>query len=324
MQQECNKPMATFQKRNGRITATVRIKPHKPKSKTFDTLRDAKKWAQETEVELKNEKQLIFDHVILKDAMEEYRDTISIKKRGADREISRINYILKHMRCDIPLINVDKEFLVNWREWRLENVSSGTARRDFVLLAGFFTWCVETKLWLRRNPVRDVQMPKDSDHRERVISQDEIDKLCEYLSPDLKDIFLLAIETGMRQAEICGLTWDRVYLEKRYVKLLITKNGRPREVPLSQKAVDILSGRQKKKSGSVFNLSPLAASTEFMKARISAELYGFTFHDSRHTAATRIALKLPILDLCKMFGWSNPKRAMTYYNPTASEIASRL
>ncbi|WP_166168977.1 site-specific integrase [Acinetobacter sp. SA01] len=316
--------MATFQKRNGRITATVRIKPHKPKSKTFDTLRDAKKWAQETEVELKNEKQLIFDHVILKDAMEEYRDTISIKKRGADREISRINYILKHMRCDIPLINVDKEFLVNWREWRLENVSSGTARRDFVLLAGFFTWCVETKLWLRRNPVRDVQMPKDSDHRERVISQDEIDKLCEYLSPDLKDIFLLAIETGMRQAEICGMTWDRVYLEKRYVKLLITKNGRPREVPLSQKAVDILSGRQKKKSGSVFNLSPLAASTEFMKARISAELYGFTFHDSRHTAATRIALKLPLLDLCKMFGWSNPKRAMTYYNPTASEIASRL
>ena len=235
--------MATFQKRNGRITATVRIKPHKPKSKTFDTLRDAKKWAQETEVELKNEKQLIFDHVILKDAMEEYRDTISIKKRGADREISRINYILKHMRCDTPLINVDKEFLVNWREWRLENVSSGTARRDFVLLAGFFTWCVETKLWLRRNPVRDVQMPKDSDHRERVISQDEINKLCEYLSPDLKDIFLLAIETGMRQAEICGMTWDRVYLEKRYIKLLITKNGRPREVPLSQKAVDILSGR---------------------------------------------------------------------------------
>jgi integrase len=316
--------MATFQKRNGRITATVRIKPHKPKSKTFDTLRDAKKWAQETEVELKNEKQQIFDHVILRDAMEEYRDTISIKKRGADREISRINYILKHMRCDIPLINVDKEFLVNWREWRLENVSTGTARRDFVLLAGFFTWCVETKLWLRRNPVRDVQMPKDSDHRERVISQDEINKLCEYLSPDLKDIFLLAIETGMRQAEICGMTWDRVYLEKRYVKLLITKNGRPREVPLSQKAVDILSSRQKKKSGPVFNLSPLAASTEFMKARISAELYGFTFHDSRHTAATRIALKLPILDLCKMFGWSNPKRAMTYYNPTASEIASRL
>lgn len=34
--------MATFQKRNGRVTATVRIKPHLPKTKTFDTLRNAK------------------------------------------------------------------------------------------------------------------------------------------------------------------------------------------------------------------------------------------------------------------------------------------
>lgn len=316
--------MATFQKRNRRVTATVRIKPHKPKSKTFDTMRDAKTWAQETEVALKNEKQQVFDHVILRNGLEEYRDTISIKKRGADREISRINYILKHMRCDTPLINVDKEFLVQWREWRLESVSTGTVRRDFVLLAGFFTWCVETKIWLLKNPVRDIKIPKDSDHRERIISQQEIEQLLPYLSKDLKDIFLLAIETGMRQAEICGLTWERVYIDKRYVKLLITKNGRPREVPLSQIAVDILAGRQNKKTGSVFDNLPLAVSAEFMKARIAANMLGFTFHDSRHTAATRIALKIPLLDLCKMFGWSDPKRAMVYYNPTTSEIASRL
>ena len=43
--------MATFQKRNGRVTATVRIKPHPAKSKHL-ILRDAK-WAQETEVRLK-------------------------------------------------------------------------------------------------------------------------------------------------------------------------------------------------------------------------------------------------------------------------------
>ncbi len=40
--------------------------------------------------------------------------------------------------------------------------------------------------------------------------------------------------------------------------------------------------------------------------------------------ATKIALKIPLLDLCKMFGWSNPRRAMIYYNPTSSEIAARL
>ena len=77
--------MATFQKRNGRVTATVRIKTHPAKSKTFDTLRDAKKWAQETEVRLKNEKLEIFDHIIFKDALIEYRDTVSINKRGFEK-----------------------------------------------------------------------------------------------------------------------------------------------------------------------------------------------------------------------------------------------
>ncbi|MFW1745758.1 hypothetical protein ACG9XW_05935 [Acinetobacter guillouiae] len=48
--------MTTFQKRNGRVTATVRIKPHPPKSKTFDIARDAKTWTRELEVTLKSEK----------------------------------------------------------------------------------------------------------------------------------------------------------------------------------------------------------------------------------------------------------------------------
>lgn len=316
--------MATFQKRNGRVTATVRIKPHKPKSKTFDTLRDAKKWAQEVEVILLNEKQQIYDHVLLKDALEEYRDNVSIKKKSVHRETSRINFIIKNMKCDIPLADIDKNFLVSWREWRLETVSSSTARRDLLLLKAVFSWCIETKLWLGKNPVQDIQLPKEANHRERIISQTEIDLLCDNLPLNLKDIFLLAIETGMRQAEICGLTWDRVYLDQRFVKLLVTKNGKPREVALSQKALDILSKRSGEKSGSVFNISPLEVSTEFMKIRIAAGMYGFTFHDTRHTAATRIALKIPLLDLCKMFGWSDPKRAMVYYNPTASEIALRL
>ena len=42
------------------------------------------------------------------------------------------------------------------------------------------------------------------------------------------------------------------------------------------------------------------------------------------TAATWMARKLEVLDLCKTFGWSNPKMAMVYYNPTAEDIADLL
>ena len=315
--------MATFQKRNGRITATVRIKPHPPKTKTFDTVRDAKAWAQELEVTLKNEKIQNFDHVVLKDALIEYRETVSVYKKGFTQEITRINYLLKTMDCSKALINVNKEMLVNWREQRLETVKGATVRRELLMLKGFFTWCIDTKLWLSKNPVNEITLPKDSAHREKVISEFEIEKLLPFLNDELKNIFLLALETGMRQSEICNLDWNRIFLKDSYLKLTATKNGRQREVPLSAKAVSILQGIQLDK-GKVFKYSAKYASADFLKARMDAELFDFTFHDARHTAATRIALKIPLLDLCKMFGWSNPKRAMTYYNPTASEIASRL
>ncbi|QQC84654.1 tyrosine-type recombinase/integrase [Acinetobacter bereziniae] len=316
--------MATFQKRNGRVTATVRIKPHPPKTKTFDTLRDAKAWAQALEVQFKNEKAQNFEHILLKDALIEYRDTSSVLKKGAKQEVNRINYILKHMDCNRSLLKVDKQFLVAWRELRLENTKGSTVRRELLMLAGFFTWCVETKLWLSKNPVKEIKLPPVSPHRERVISNDEIEMLLPYLNSELKDIFVIALETGMRQSEICNLTWNRVFLDKKYLLLDVTKNGRKREVPLSKTALEILKAKKIKNMKKVFNYLPSYVSADFMKARVEAGLFDFTFHDARHTAATRIALKIQVLDLCKMFGWTDPKRAMIYYNPTASEIAERL
>ncbi|WP_425918421.1 hypothetical protein [Acinetobacter sp. TSRC1-2] len=105
------------------------------------------------------------------------------------------------MKYDIALAKVNKGFLlVLWCEWCLKNVSSSTVRRDFILLAGFFNSCLETKLWPKKNPVKHVQTPEDSPHRERIIQQTEIDTLLLYLSNDLKTIFLLPIETEIRQS----------------------------------------------------------------------------------------------------------------------------
>ncbi|WP_335955255.1 site-specific integrase, partial [Acinetobacter guillouiae] len=180
------------------------------------------------------------------------------------------------------------------------------------------------KLWLSTSPLDDVKFPSDSNHRERVISDEEIGIMMGGLDSVISNIFLFALETGMRQSEICEMTWDRVYITKRFVRLTSTKNGRLRDVPLSSIAIDILTKIGVKKTGSIFNRTAYEVSDAFRETRIRLGLEGFTFHDARHTAATRIALKIPLLDLCKMFGWSNPKRAMTYYNPTASEIALRL
>ena len=121
---------------------------------------------------------------------------------------------------------------------------------------------------------------------------------------------------------MCGLTWDRVHTD--YARLLTTKNGTPRDVPLTARAYRAIELMRGWDNTLVFGLNARVLDTVFRRAREKAGLSGFTFHDSRHTAATILAPRMDVLDLAKMFGWKNVNQSMVYYNPTASQIKSRI
>lgn len=74
----------------------------------------------------------------------------------------------------------------------------------------------------------------------------------------------------------------------------------------------------------VFGLQSRQLDSLFRKARDKAGIADLHFHDSRHTAITRLAQRLPILDLARMVGHRDLRMLQVYYNPTAEEIASRL
>jgi len=133
--------------------------------------------------------------------------------------------------------------------------------------------------------------------------------------------FLLALRTGMRAGELTGLEWNRVF--DNYCRLPVTKTT-PRDVPLSKKALRIIARMRGFDDDLVFGLKSQTLDALFRRARDKAGLSGFVFHDSRHTAATNIAKKVDVLTLCKIFGWSDPKQALVYYNPKAADLAKML
>jgi integrase len=126
----------------------------------------------------------------------------------------------------------------------------------------------------------------------------------------------------MRAGELCGLTWDRVH--DGYCRTP-HKVGRTaaslRDVPLTPKAMRIIGKMRGFDPALVFGLKTASLDAMFRKYRERAGLDGFTFHDTRHTAATWLARKIDVLTLCKVFGWSRMDQALTYYNPKASDIA---
>lgn len=81
------------------------------------------------------------------------------------------------------------------------------------------------------------------------------------------------------------------------------------------------------KTTKVFTVDNASRDALFRKARKSAglEFADITFHDSRHEAASLMARRIKnALTLCKIFGWKDPKQALTYYNPTNDEILEEL
>ena len=101
---------------------------------------------------------------------------------------------------------------------------------------------------------------------------------------------LFAIEMAMRAGEIAGLTWDRVDLDKRTARLIETKNGTKRDVPLSAEAIRLIN-QVRSDSDNIFNLTASQIDVNFRAAKARAMITDLHFHDSRHEAITRLAKK---------------------------------
>lgn len=303
-------------------------------SRCFRTRREAAAWAAVRETELRAvADRPVAERVTLAEAMRRYRDEVSPTKRGARWERVRIDAMLRAaLPLDTPIARVTPEQIAAWRDGRLGVVSAGTVLRDFSLLSAIFEHARREWRLLPTNPVADVRKPRAPDHRQTVLTRAQIRALLQAMgygprrpvrsvNQAVAVAMLVALRTGMRAGELCGLEWTRVH--DAHCVLPVTKTV-PREVPLTQKAKRLIGKMAGFDPVRVFGIKPQSLDALFRKARQRAGLNGIVFHDTRHTAATWLAPGLHVLDMCRMFGWANPKQAMTYYNPSAAEIAKRL
>jgi integrase len=319
---------------SGRWRAQIKMRGVR-ESESFPTRQVANRWAAEREAQIEHELTAGPERTrTLAAVLVRYRDEVTPGKRGARVERTRIDAIIRHYPglVSLTLATLTPERLGQWRDERLGEVKPATVARYMTVLTASLEHARREWRWLKTNPMRDVRRPGATPHRERTIRWHEIRGLlkragysrgrCRTMTEATARAMLLAIRTGMRAGEICAITWGDVGND--YVVLHRSKTGVGRHVALSRGARRIIEGMRGWHPVEVFGLRPQTLDALFRKLRDAAGLKGFTFHDTRHTAATMLARKLDVLDLCKMFGWKNTTRALTYYNPTASDIAKRL
>jgi integrase len=214
------------------------------------------------------------------------------------------------------------EKLANRKSPSGKNISGATINRYRAALSHVFRTALKWD-WIHENPLDRVDRQPEGNGRIKCLSLEEIKRLrmaCrESRCTHLELIFLIAICTGMRKGEILGLTFESLDLTRGYIRLLRTKNGSARSIPISDVLHPYLilaknTGPKNLLFPSPNNFKkPLCINTAYTSAVRRAGLTDYTFHDNRHTAASYMAKNgTSLLLLTEIFGWKTMEMAKRY------------
>lgn len=241
--------MATIRKLRGRWQAQVQRRGMAPRAKSFDQKMDAEKWARSLESELDRCGMLpdtrVAESTTLRSILERYMIEIAPRKRSADTEISRIKALLRCPLCHRTLAQLSTSDLATYRDERLRSVSPSTVIRELNTIShAIDTAMRDWDIYLHRNPCKLVRRPSPPRGRNRRLRDDEEQRLLDAADSGrdlyMRDLIVLAIKTGMRRGELLSLDWQHIDLGTQIAHLPLTKNGEPRDVPLSTRARDVL------------------------------------------------------------------------------------
>jgi excisionase family DNA binding protein len=176
--------------------------------------------------------------------------------------------------------------------------TKSTVNRYLQLMGKMFNLAVGEG-YLEKNPARKVKSFSEKDNlKERILTEKEEKKLMENCSDTLKSIIAVALNTGMRRAEILNLRWCQIDFQAKRIKVEKTKNGRVRFIPINDGLFKQILKRKNENGQSAFVfLNPatkkpfLDMKTPFKRACRISGIEGLRFHDLRHTFATRLVEK---------------------------------
>ena len=238
--------------------------------------------------------------------------------------------------------------------WRPEGWGSlYSARKHYQNLHAAFGAAVR---WghVRSNPFSQIKKPKPVERMPEVLSRRELSLFFDSLNDDtyqerrFRNIFLLAVNTGLRLGEILHLERRDIDFAKNEIcvrakKDWTPKSKKPRIVPLSEDAIRALrsqlaenarSPRELMRSSSfVFPnphglpLSPPVVERPFIaKAReLFPEREGLHFHSLRHTYGSYLCERgVPLQEIQKIMGHSSVKVTEIYARLRGNDFSNSL
>lgn len=327
--------MATIRRLRGRWQAQVRRKGIPPRAKSFDSKADAEKWARALEAELDRCGTLpdmrLAEQMTVRDLLERYLAEITPQKRSARTEHYRLQGMMRRSIAHRTLALLTPQHIATYRDERLAEVAPATVIRELNSLGHAID--IARKEWgvhLPLNPCKMIRRPKAPRGRDRRLAPGEEQLLLEAADAGrntyMRPLIILALETAMRQGELLSLTWSDIDFDKRIAHLDLTKNGESRDVPLSSRAIKLLSEmKQSASSENVFDCTKSAVTQAWEHLRARAGRSDLRFHDLRHEAVTRLLERgWNVIEVATVSGHKELKMLQRYSHLRAEDLVARL
>lgn len=326
--------MATIRKRSGNWQALVRRLGQKTLSQTFPTKAEAVAWARAKEAEIDVAERPVevveLATTTLADLIERYRDSVTPTKKSAYQERYRLNRLLREPVVNLTLDKLTTGAFAKFRDDRLKTVGPQQVRHDLnafavVLRTARLDWDVP----LKSIPVDAVRKPKMPRGRDRRLLDGEYELLRYAIlsgeSPYLWEVVEFALQSAMRQAEILGLRWQDISFQTRMARLEDTKNGDPRDVPLTSKAVQVLRTQLDARFPRPFPFTTRMVQWSWRQALRRAEIQDLHFHDLRHEAISRLFERgLAIPEVAVISGHRDFRMLARYTHLRAADVLRKL
>ena len=315
--------MSTIRKRKSNWQVIIRLKGYPAIYKTFSQKHDAKTWALENELKLKREEAGIIKikYPSFKDIALKYIKEVSIIKKTYRDERYTILSLCREPWSAYPLNRITPLIISKYRDKQIKLVSGSTINRRLDVVSNIFTICTKEWGYPVKNPVLSIRRPKKTESRSRVLSQEEVLKLLSdnSLSTELRQIIIVALETGMRKSEILSIKQEHIKGNLLHIPVAKTKS---RTIPLTKLAQKTLL-----ESHIPYRINVNTLGHTWRRLMKKHKLYDVCFHDLRHTALTNLFLKksLTVPEVMLISGHSDPRILLkTYTNLKAQDLVEKI
>lgn len=324
----------------------VRLRGFPAQTATFARKTDAKDWAKQTEIAIKDGKYFKSAEAkrhTFQELVDRYLEYVELRNPKRHPWVKMYLDWWAGQLGEYSLSEITKTLIIEQRDKLLtekrsndEQRTTSTVNRYMTALSHAFTIAINEWEWVEEHPMKKIAKLPEPRGRVRFLNDVERKRLldaCQEIrgAENLYLLVVLALSTGARHGELINLRWHAVDLTRKVIVLHDTKNKERRVLPLASHALELIKEHQEardKATDLVFPAprkpqQPWSSRSAWEAAMEKAELKDFRFHDLRHSAASYLAMNgASLAEIAEVLGHKTLAMVKRYAHLSEAHTAS--